>query len=197
MSDQKPLGMGETALHVARQEPGGGRCDDGVGGRRGVDFGEDAALEIEALGHALLDELGAVDRLGDARGDSNNTSCRTRVAEQAGERALGVVEHLTRLAPGLRIRVEDRYVDAVEHEAGRPPAADHPTADARGAFDADRHGVPGPPPPAPGSDPPVPAVTLTPTANVRVVGCGSDVFVADWKSRDNWKHDTSGSPRSL
>ena len=146
MSDQHPPGMCQVALHVAWQEPGGGRRDDGVGLRRRIDLGEDGALEFEPLRYALLNEFGAFDRIGDARRDSQLTASRTVIAEQAFEDALGTVHDLLRLALGVRRRVVDGGVDPVQDEPGRPPAADHPAADASGALGAVRHLVPSIPP---------------------------------------------------
>ena len=111
------------------------------GRRRRVHLGEDRAFEVEPLRHALLDELRAFDGGFDARHDPQRASGRAGVAEQAREDALGVVEDLVRLAFGLGVRIVDGGVDPVQHEPGRPPAADDPAADARGALDVGHRDV--------------------------------------------------------
>jgi hypothetical protein len=59
---EHPLGMLHVALQFGRHDAGCGRADQRLGVGGGIDLGDDVALELDALGHAFLDPVGALDR---------------------------------------------------------------------------------------------------------------------------------------
>ena len=78
----------------------------GAGGR--VDRPQHVALEREPLRHALLHEVGPFDRRLDRGGEAEPAARRQRRADEAGEGALGVRDHLAddalRLGAGIVTR---------------------------------------------------------------------------------------------
>jgi hypothetical protein len=121
--------MFHVALQIGRQNARGRRADQGfrVGCR--IDLGDNAALEIDAFRHAFLDPVGACDRLRKRCGIGEPALGRQRRHGQHFIGALGIGEHLANDALGLRMRIEDRRVDAGQHETRRPGSPDHPAAD--------------------------------------------------------------------
>ena len=132
MRDDEPLRMRHPLLQVARQEARGRGADDdlGTGGR--VDRPQHVALEREPLRHALLHELGPFDRRLDRGGEAEPAARRQRRADEAGEGALGVRDHLADDALRLGAGIVHGDVDAREQQARDPARADHPAADAGG-----------------------------------------------------------------
>ena len=58
MADDAAFGVPAIGLHAAHQQPGRTRRDDDLRIEDGVEPGQQRALQLLALGSALLDELG-------------------------------------------------------------------------------------------------------------------------------------------
>ena len=129
MTDDEPFRVRHVALQLGRQQARrrGTEHDRRAGRPAGV--GEHRLLEGEPLGGALLHEVGAGDRFVGRADEAQRALGRTRHVGQAVVGPPGVVEHLADLARRVRIGVVEVDVDAVEHEPGRPPTADHATAE--------------------------------------------------------------------
>ena len=98
-------------------------------GHRRIHFGQQPHFQVLALGQAFLNEIGIAHRFGDAGGEGDRAFRRQCLAEKPGQRSARVGDYRSGLAFHLRIGIEDRDVDPVEHEARRPACADHPAAD--------------------------------------------------------------------
>ena len=100
-----------------------------------VDLGQHLVLEVEPLGHAFLDEVGILHRLGDGLGEGELAFLRQAARQHLLVGAARALHHLADLAVGLRVGIVDRHVDAVEQKPGDPARADDAAADGGGLFD--------------------------------------------------------------
>ena len=102
MAHHDPLRPGAARLEAAREEPRSRGGDDRVGGRGPARAGEEGALHLLALGHALLDEGRPLDRFLDARRDLDPAGGNGRREGEPGVGAGGVLERLVDPAPRAR-----------------------------------------------------------------------------------------------
>ena len=126
VADEDPLGRRAAPLEPAREEARGRGGDDRFAGRGPARGREEGALHLLALGHALLDQGGARDRLFDARHDLDAPGGDGRREGEPGVGAGRVRKGLVEPGPGVRVRVVDADVDAVHREPRRPPRSDDP-----------------------------------------------------------------------
>ena len=133
--DHQALGPLHRRLHVGRLDARRRGADQRVLRRMRIDLGQHAVLEVEPLRHAFLDEVGAVDRLGDGLGVADRALPRQPLGQHLLVGAPRALHHFADLARGFRIGIEDRHVDAVQHEARDPPRADDAAADRSGLAD--------------------------------------------------------------
>src|SRR5579862_746141 len=107
-----------------------------MGRQQPVDLGEDTALQILALGQALLDEIGALDGIGQRAGDPQRAfPGQLGRGEELRPGAPRIGQHRLELALQLGIGIVDRDVDAVEEETRAPAGADDAAADQRRGLD--------------------------------------------------------------
>ena len=115
-----------VGLEAAREEARGRGSDDRITRRGAARGGEEGALHLLALGHALLDESGARDRFLEGLRNLDPAGQGGRGEGKPGVGAGRVLQHVVDPAPGARVGVPDADVDAVHREARRPSGSDHP-----------------------------------------------------------------------
>ena len=122
-------GILHRRLHVGRLDAGGRGADQRLLRRVGIDLGQHLVLQLQAFRHALLDEVSARDRFRDGLGKGQLAFLRQAARHHLLVGAARALHHLVDLAGRLRVRIEDRDVDAVEQKARDPAGADDPSAD--------------------------------------------------------------------
>jgi hypothetical protein len=121
-------------LGEGRGRNAGGRAgEDRIGCRQPVELGEHLALDLDPLGRALLDVVGARQRLAERAGVAHPAAHRRGVVDQAEARE--VVEPrcdvAARLLERRRLGVEQRHLVAGAAEHDRPGLADQAAAHQR------------------------------------------------------------------
>ena len=127
--DGEALGPGHVGLELRREEPGGRGRDHDLRPRGPARRCEQLALELDALGRALLDEVGIAGRVLRRRDEGQQALGRERRQGQPRGGPPRAREHLFDLPRRLGIRVVELDVVAVQQEARGPAAADHAPAE--------------------------------------------------------------------
>ena len=102
-----------------------------MGRHRRIDIGQYALLQVFAFGQTFLNEIGILDRFGDAGGEGQLPFGWQRCAVQPGLRPARVGDHFEGLTLDLGIGIEHRHIDPVQQEPRCPGRTDYPAADNR------------------------------------------------------------------
>ena len=111
MADHQTLRMHHAVLHLGRQQTRGRRTEHHIRPGHPAGRGQQLLLQLHALRHAFLDEVGSVDGLLRRADEAERTLRRQRRHRQLGVRPAGVGQHLANLAGRFRIGIEHRHVD--------------------------------------------------------------------------------------
>ena len=133
MADHAAAGMPAIRLQPAHQEAGRTRGDDDLGRKRGVEPGQQRALQFLALGRALLDEIGADQRrlrLGMKRHPVSGHLVRKRLrGGEPDQRRPCACNELAQCRLRPRRRVAGRHRQAAGQKVRSPAGADRASPD--------------------------------------------------------------------
>jgi hypothetical protein len=129
MADDDPPGVRDARLEPRGEKARRRRRDDDALGRDRSGGREQVALQLLALGNALLDEVGAAGGILRARRQREPALLGERRRDERRVCAAGVLEGGADVLLGARVGVEHAHVDPVEEKPGRPARTDHAGAE--------------------------------------------------------------------
>jgi len=140
VADQATLGAHGIGIELAGQQARGAGADQHVGARGGADLRVQLALEFQALGRTLLDEVGVGHALLDALDETQPLQRGAGRQPLLLQRGPSVGQARAQRLLGAWGRVPGDHVEAVGQGAGDPAGTDHTGAEGGESLDLGNEG---------------------------------------------------------